>query len=257
MTTTIRLQREAFDVAAEAALLTRGRTDIGAVVTFTGLCRADENGEPIAALTLEHYPDMAEAEIARHVEEARARWPLMGVTVIHRYGRIAPGEVIVLVVTASSHREAAFAAASFLMDYLKTRAPFWKQVEKVSGQRSGSTPRPPTMPRPSAGRRHRRGAKRRSKARSNCGRWRRSLDAERSYGIQNSLAAPNRSMAAPQADVLQSAVGETSQLDARIRAILPCDKTLPHMAPQAKRKNGSSCPWLVSEAQERSVASEI
>jgi len=102
-------------------------------VTFTGLCRADENGDPIAALTLEHYPDMAEAEIARHVEEARTRWPLLGVTVIHRYGRIAPGEVIVLVVTASSHREAAFAAASFLMDYLKTRAPFWKQVEKVSG----------------------------------------------------------------------------------------------------------------------------
>jgi molybdopterin synthase catalytic subunit len=134
MTTTIRLQREAFDVAAETALLTRGRTDVGAVVTFTGLCRADENGEPIAALTLEHYPDMAEAEIGRHVEEARARWPLLGVTVIHRYGRIAPGEVIVLVVTASSHREAAFAAASFLMDYLKTRAPFWKQVEKVSGK---------------------------------------------------------------------------------------------------------------------------
>ena len=77
---------------------------------------------------------MAEAEIARHVEEARARWPLLGVTVIHRYGRIAPGEVIVAVVTASSHREAAFAAASFLMDYLKTRAPFWKQVEKVSGK---------------------------------------------------------------------------------------------------------------------------
>ena len=137
MTTTIRLQREAFDVAAEVALLTRGRTDIGAVVTFTGLCRADENGEPIAALTLEHYPDMAEAEIARHVEEARARWPLMGVTVIHRYGRIAPGEVIVLVVTASSHREAAFAAASFLMDYLKTRAPFWKQVEKGVRQNLG------------------------------------------------------------------------------------------------------------------------
>ena len=134
MTTSIRLQKEAFDAAAEAALLTRGRTDIGAVVTFTGLCRADENGEAIAALTLEHYPDMAEAEIARHVEEARARWPLMGVTVIHRYGRITPGEVIVLVVTASSHREAAFAAASFLMDYLKTRAPFWKQVEKASGK---------------------------------------------------------------------------------------------------------------------------
>jgi molybdopterin synthase catalytic subunit len=130
---TIRLQREAFDVAAEAATLTHGRTDIGAVVTFTGICRADESGEPIAALTLEHYPGMAEAEIARHVEEAHARWPLIGVTVIHRYGRIVPGEAIVLVATASSHREAAFAAASFLMDYLKTRAPFWKQVEKVAG----------------------------------------------------------------------------------------------------------------------------
>jgi molybdopterin synthase catalytic subunit len=134
MTTTVRLQREPFDVAAEVEKLTRGRTDIGAVVTFTGICRADENGEPIAALTLEHYPSMAEAEIARHVEEANARWPLMGVTVIHRHGRIQPGENIVLVVTASSHREAAFAAASFLMDYLKTRAPFWKQVEKVSGK---------------------------------------------------------------------------------------------------------------------------
>ena len=133
MTTTIRLQKEAFDVDAEVDRLTRGRTDIGAVVTFTGLCRADENGEAIAALTLEHYPGMAEAEIARHVEEAGARWPLLGVTVIHRHGRIVPGEVIVLVVTASSHREAAFAAASFLMDYLKTRAPFWKQVEKPSG----------------------------------------------------------------------------------------------------------------------------
>ena len=133
MTTTIRLQREAFDATAEVERMTRGRTDIGAVVTFTGLCRADENGRPIAALTLEHYPGMAEAEIARHVEEARARWPLLGVTVIHRHGRIAPGEVIVLVVTASSHREAAFAAAAFLMDYLKTRAPFWKQVEKPSG----------------------------------------------------------------------------------------------------------------------------
>jgi molybdopterin synthase catalytic subunit len=133
MTTTIRLQREPFDAAAEAAALTRSRTDIGAVVTFTGICRADENGEAIAALHLEHYPAMAEAEIARHVEEANARWPLFGTTVIHRYGRITPGEPIVLVVTASSHRQAAFAAAEFLMDYLKTRAPFWKQVEKASG----------------------------------------------------------------------------------------------------------------------------
>jgi molybdopterin synthase catalytic subunit len=134
MPTTVRLQCEAFDATAEVAKLTRGRTDIGAVVTFTGICRADENGEKISALTLEHYPDMAEAEIVRHVEEASKRWPLLGVTVIHRHGRIAPGEDIVLVVTASSHREAAFAAASFLMDYLKTLAPFWKQVEKPSGK---------------------------------------------------------------------------------------------------------------------------
>jgi len=111
----VRLQREDFDAAAEAALLTRGRTDIGAVVTFSGVCRGAESGEPIAALTLEHYPDMAELEISRHVEEAQSRWPLLGVTVIHRYGRIVPGENIVLVVTASAHREAAFAAAEFLM----------------------------------------------------------------------------------------------------------------------------------------------
>jgi molybdopterin synthase catalytic subunit len=126
---TVRLQRQAFDAAAEADKLTRGRTDIGAVVSFTGICRGSEEGEPIAALTLEHYPGMAEAEIERHVSEACARWPLMGLAVIHRYGRIAPGEPIVLVITTSSHRLAAFAAAEFLMDFLKTRAPFWKQVE--------------------------------------------------------------------------------------------------------------------------------
>src|SRR6476469_5749587 len=129
MSATVRIQREAFDVAAETAKLSRGRTDIGAVVTFTGICRGDENGKPIAALTLEHYPEMAEAEIARHVQEAESRLKLLGVAVIHRYGRIEPGEDIVLVVTASSHRQDAFAAAEFLMDYLKTRAPFWKQVE--------------------------------------------------------------------------------------------------------------------------------
>jgi len=128
---TVRLQREPFDTAAETAALTRGRTDIGAVVTFTGICRGAEDGTPIAALTLEHYPGMAEAEIARHVEEAEQRWALLGVSVIHRYGRIAPGEDIVLVVTTSSHRQDAFAAAEFLMDYLKTRAPFWKQVEQA------------------------------------------------------------------------------------------------------------------------------
>jgi len=134
MQTTVRLQREDFDAAAEQRALTHGRTDVGAVVTFTGICRGAESGEPIAALTLEHYPGMAEAEIGRHVDEAKSRWPLLGVTVIHRYGRIEPGENIVLVVTASSHREAAFAAAEFLMDYLKTRAPFWKQVESKSGK---------------------------------------------------------------------------------------------------------------------------
>ena len=128
---TVRLQLEPFDAAVEAASLTRGRTDVGALVSFTGICRGDEAGEPIAALTLEHYPAMAEAEIERHVAEALSRWPLLGVTVIHRYGRIVPGENIVLVVTTSSHRAAAFAAAEFLMDYLKTRAPFWKQVEKA------------------------------------------------------------------------------------------------------------------------------
>src|ERR1700674_4588273 len=131
---TVRLQREPFDAAAEAAKLTRGRTDIGALVTFTGICRGEEAGEPIAALTLEHYPGMAEAEIERHVAEAVGRWPLLGVIVIHRYGRIVPGEDIVMVATVSSHREAAFAAAEFLMDYLKTRAPFWKEVEKASGK---------------------------------------------------------------------------------------------------------------------------
>jgi molybdopterin synthase catalytic subunit len=134
MSVTVRLQREPFDAAAEAARLTRGRTDIGAVVSFTGICRGDESGAALVAMTLEHYPDMAEAEIARHVEAAKQRWPLLGVTVIHRYGRLTPGEEIVLVLTASSHREAAFTAAEFLMDYLKTRAPFWKQVEYADGR---------------------------------------------------------------------------------------------------------------------------
>jgi molybdopterin synthase catalytic subunit len=134
MTPTVRLQREPFDAGAEAAKLARGRDNVGALITFTGVCRGTENGEPIAALTLEHYPDMAEAEIMRHAAEAASRWPLLGVTIIHRYGRITPGENIVLVVTASSHRDAAFAAAEFLMDYLKTRAPFWKQVETASGK---------------------------------------------------------------------------------------------------------------------------
>src|SRR5262245_48651644 len=105
MRTTVRLQREPFDAAAEVARLTRGRADIGAVVTFTGMCRSDEAGRPLLAMTLEHYPDMAEAEILRHVEDAARRWPLLGAVVIHRYGRLEPGEEIVLVVTASAHRQ--------------------------------------------------------------------------------------------------------------------------------------------------------
>jgi len=127
---TIRIQEADFDIARESALLTQGRTDIGAVVSFSGICRG---GDGVAALDLEHYPGMAEAEIARHVEEAQSRWPLLGVTVIHRVGRIKPGENIVLVLTTSAHRGAAFHAAEFLMDYLKTSAPFWKREATSSG----------------------------------------------------------------------------------------------------------------------------
>ena len=130
----VRLQTADFDAAAEAAALVRGRTAIGAVVTFTGICRATP-ADPIAAITLEHYPGMAEAEISRQVEAARSRWPLLGVTVIHRYGRLQPGENIVLVVTASEHRHDAFAAAEFIMDFLKTRAPIWKREERPGGAR--------------------------------------------------------------------------------------------------------------------------
>ncbi len=131
MNPVIRIQAEDFDVATEIAALGEGRRDIGAVVTFSGLCR-DEGGR-LAALELEHYPGMAEAEVARVVEEARGRWPLQGLTVIHRYGKILPGQNIVLVVAASAHRRAAFEAAEFLMDYLKTRAPFWKREHRVDG----------------------------------------------------------------------------------------------------------------------------
>jgi molybdopterin synthase catalytic subunit len=130
---TIRIQQADFDIAQEISALTKGRSDIGAVVTFSGICRGTEGGETIAALTLEHYPGMAEAEIARHVETAATRWPLTGLTVIHRVGRIAPGENIVLVVTSSVHRQAAFEAAEFLMDYLKAHAPFWKREEGATG----------------------------------------------------------------------------------------------------------------------------
>jgi molybdopterin synthase catalytic subunit len=133
MPATVRLQSEDFDAAAESAALTRGRTDIGAVVSFTGICRGAELDGTVAAMTLEHYPGMAETEIACHVAEAQARWKLAGVTVIHRHGRIEPGANIVLVVVAAVHRGEAFAAAEFLMDYLKTRAPFWKREERPQG----------------------------------------------------------------------------------------------------------------------------
>ena len=131
----IRVQAEDFDPAAEADALAAGRKDVGATVTFVGLCR-DEGGR-LAALEIEHYPGMAEAEIARAVQDARARWPLLGVRAIHRFGEIKPGEQIVMVATASAHRGAAFAAAEFLMDYLKTRAPFWKRAQRADGSIEG------------------------------------------------------------------------------------------------------------------------
>ncbi|MBZ9887100.1 molybdenum cofactor biosynthesis protein MoaE [Mesorhizobium sp. BR1-1-3] len=131
----VRIQRQDFDVAAEIARLTLGRADIGAVVSFSGLCR-DEQGA-LSALELEHYPGMAEAEIARIAAEAVERWPLQGLTAIHRHGKIAPGENIVLVVAASAHRHAAFEAANFLMDYLKSRAPFWKKEHRADGSEGG------------------------------------------------------------------------------------------------------------------------
>jgi molybdopterin synthase catalytic subunit len=122
----ISLQEADFDSAAETRALTHGRTDIGAVVTFEGRVRGDDG---LTALTLEHYPGMTEVEIARHVAAAQARWPLAAVRIIHRIGRLGPGARIVLVITAAAHRKSAFEAAEFLMDYLKTRAPFWKQEQ--------------------------------------------------------------------------------------------------------------------------------
>jgi molybdopterin synthase catalytic subunit len=126
-----RVQAEDFDAAAEAGALVSGRRDVGALVSFVGLCR-DEGGR-LAALEIEHYPGMAEAEIARVVAEAEAGWPLIGVRVVHRYGRLEPGDQIVLVAVAAAHRGDAFAAAEMLMDYLKTRAPFWKREHLRDG----------------------------------------------------------------------------------------------------------------------------
>jgi molybdopterin synthase catalytic subunit len=127
----VRVQREDFDLGAELAALRAGRRDIGALVSFTGLVR----GDGLEAMELEHYPGMTEKALARVEAEARGRWPLQACLIVHRYGRMAPGEQIMMVATASAHRGAAFAAAEFLMDYLKSRAPFWKKETGAEGAR--------------------------------------------------------------------------------------------------------------------------
>lgn len=135
ITPDIRIQSQDFDINAEIKKLTKGRTDIGAVVTFSGLCRGE--GDTLSALELEHYPGMAEAEINRIAEQAIERFDLLGITAIHRYGKIKPGENIVLVIAASPHRQASFDGANFLMDYLKTKAPFWKKNHRADGGDGG------------------------------------------------------------------------------------------------------------------------
>ena len=123
----IKVQVEDFDIGAEVKALQDGRTDIGAIVTFTGTVRDGGLDNPLSCMTLEHYPGMTEGELERIEKEAFDRWPLEASLIIHRYGTLKPGDNIVLVVTASAHRQAAFDAASFLMDFLKTNAPFWKK----------------------------------------------------------------------------------------------------------------------------------
>jgi molybdopterin synthase catalytic subunit len=137
---TVRVQEADFDVGAEIAALTGGHARAGAVASFVGLVRDDHHGgsgdpQKIQAMTLEHYPGMTEQALAEIVAEARQRWQLLDVTVIHRVGRLLPGDRIVLVVVSSAHRGAAFAACEFVMDYLKTRAPFWKKEETPQGAR--------------------------------------------------------------------------------------------------------------------------
>lgn len=131
----IRVQEDDFDIGAEVSRLTRGRPEIGAVVTFTGIVRGAADGGALSALTLEHYPGMTEDELTRIEAEARSRWALLDVLIVHRHGRLAPGDNIVLVVTASAHRQDAFEAAAFLMDFLKTRAPFWKKETREGEDR--------------------------------------------------------------------------------------------------------------------------
>jgi molybdopterin synthase catalytic subunit len=129
----VRVQTEDFDVGAEFAALTAGHTDIGGIGCFVGTVRAGADASRLQALTLEHYPAMTERAIADIVAEAERRWPLLGCTVIHRVGRMVPGENIVLVLAASAHRQAALAATAFLIDWLKTKAPFWKQESFADG----------------------------------------------------------------------------------------------------------------------------
>ena len=131
---TVRVQLEDFDIGAEIARLTAGRTDVGAIVTFTGTVRGAAHGQVLSSMTLEHYPGMTETELARVEAEAHARWPLQASLIVHRIGELRPGDNIVLVVATSAHRQAAFAAAEFLMDYLKSRAPFWKKEAGADGQ---------------------------------------------------------------------------------------------------------------------------
>lgn len=130
---TVRVQAEPFDAGAEMGLLLAGRTEVGGVGCFVGLVRDHAGGRPIRAMTLEHYPGMTERALARIAAEAEARWPLQGCTVLHRHGRLLPGEPIVLVLAASAHRQAALDATGFLIDWLKTRAPFWKREEFADG----------------------------------------------------------------------------------------------------------------------------
>ncbi len=127
----ISVQREDFQIADEINALKGDRTDMGAIVTFTGTVR-DITGD-LKAMTLEHYPGMTEAELGRVADEAESRWPLVGCRIIHRYGRLEPGDNIVLVIAMSAHRHAAFEAADFLMDFLKSRATFWKMEETGEG----------------------------------------------------------------------------------------------------------------------------
>jgi molybdopterin synthase catalytic subunit len=131
----ILVQTAAFDLGAEVDAMRAGRTDIGAVASFVGLARDINDGSGVAAMTLEHYPGMTEKALGKLVDDACARWALLDVTVIHRVGRLLPGDPIVLVAVASAHRGEAFAACEFIMDYLKTQAPFWKKEETPEGER--------------------------------------------------------------------------------------------------------------------------